>query len=144
MPLWPVYAICSACRILGKFIQVCFVPIMPISKNKMYKVSFVSQGQVYAIYARQVAQGTMSGFIEIGELAFDAGGKAADPAEAKLREAFFGVKRCFMPLHSVLRIGEMAQEGPTRLHALSDGGVVRAFPGAAAPRSAKPGGKPGS
>ena len=34
-----------------------------MSKEKLYKVVFMSQGQVYEIYAREVGHGDMFGFV---------------------------------------------------------------------------------
>jgi hypothetical protein len=41
-----------------------------VSKETIYRVSFVSQGEVYEVYARNVSQGGLFGFIEIEELVF--------------------------------------------------------------------------
>ena len=41
-----------------------------MSKKKLYKIIFMSHGQVYEIYARQVGHGEMFGFIEVEELVF--------------------------------------------------------------------------
>ena len=39
-----------------------------MAKKTLYRVSFMSQGQVYEIYANSVEQGMLFGFIEIEEL----------------------------------------------------------------------------
>ena len=41
-----------------------------MAKKTLYRVSFMSQGQVYEIYANSVEQGMLFGFIEIEELVF--------------------------------------------------------------------------
>ena len=41
-----------------------------MAKKSLYKVIFMSQGQVYEIYARSVGQGDMFGFVAIEELVF--------------------------------------------------------------------------
>ena len=37
-------------------------------ERRLYKITFFSQGQVYEVYARNVSQGGLFGFIEIEEL----------------------------------------------------------------------------
>ena len=39
-----------------------------MSKETIFRVSFISQGEVYEVYARNVSQGGLFGFIEIEEL----------------------------------------------------------------------------
>ena len=41
-----------------------------MSKDPLYKVVFMNQGEVYEIYARSVGHGTLFGFVEIEELVF--------------------------------------------------------------------------
>lgn len=103
-----------------------------MSVKKMYKVIFVNQGKVYEIYARQVAQSGMFGFIEIEQLVF--GEKSAvviDPSEERLKDEFKEVKRTYIPMHSVIRIDEVDKEGTAKIVDFkSDAGQVVGFPGA--------------
>ena len=41
-----------------------------MSKEPLFKILFMSQGQVYEVYARSVGHGEMFGFIEVEELVF--------------------------------------------------------------------------
>ena len=41
-----------------------------MSSETIFRVSFLSQGDVYEVYARNVSQGGLFGFIEIEELVF--------------------------------------------------------------------------
>ena len=41
-----------------------------MSKKELYRVVFMSQGQVYEIYAREVGHGEMFVFIEVEQLVF--------------------------------------------------------------------------
>ena len=41
-----------------------------MSKEPLFKIAFMSQGQVYEVYARSVGQGDLFGFIVIEELVF--------------------------------------------------------------------------
>jgi hypothetical protein len=99
------------------------------SPERLYRVTFVNQGSVYEIYARQVSQGGLFGFIEIEELLFSEGSKLViDPNEDRLRHEFAGVKRFFVPMHSVVRIDEVEREGQARITAVAEPGKVAAFP----------------
>ena len=100
------------------------------SDERVFKVLFQSQGQVYEVYATGVSHGSMLGFVEIEGLLFGTGGKlVVDPAEERLRAEFEGVRRTFLPMHSVIRIDEVEKAGTARI-APSDRppGVVTPFP----------------
>ncbi len=101
-----------------------------VADKRLYKVAFLSQGQVYEVYARRVSQGGLLGFVEIEGLVF--GEKTTvvvDPTEERLQREFAGVKRCYLPMHSILRIDEVEKAGPARItEASSKGGNVAAFP----------------
>ena len=83
-----------------------------MSKKRIYKVKFVSQGKLYELFAREVGQSAMYGFIELGEIIF--GEKSVvvvDPSEERLKAEFSGVKRTYIPMLAVLRIDEVDKEG---------------------------------
>jgi len=87
----------------------------------VYRISFLNQGQLYEIYARTVTQGNLFGFIEVEELLFGERSKIiVDSSEEKLKTEFAGVRRVFIPLHSVIRIDEVEKEGAGRITS-SDG-----------------------
>ena len=76
-----------------------------MKSTNVYKIVFVNQGEIYEIYAKDVYQGEFYGFVEVEELIF--GEKSAvlvDPSEERLKTEFNGVKRTFIPMHSVIRI----------------------------------------
>ena len=105
---------------------------MPNPKNadRIYKVLFLNQGKIYELYARQVYQGNLYGFIEIEELIFgEKSSLLVDPAEEKLQGEFAGVKRSFVPIHSIVRIDEVEREGVSKIHPAEGGsGNVAPFP----------------
>ena len=106
----------------------------------IYRVSFVSQGEVYEVYAKNISQGGLFGFIEIEELVFGERSKLLiDSSEERLKTEFAGVKRFYVPLHSVLRIDEVEKAGRGRITA-SDGKVT-AFPMPIMPSGGTKGGK---
>ncbi len=100
------------------------------AKKRLYKVIFVNQGKVYEMYARQVSQGNLFGFIEVEEMVF--GEKSAvviDPTEERLRSEFEGVKISYIPMHAVIRIDEVERQGSAKIVPLSGKGEdVVAFP----------------
>lgn len=99
--------------------------------KRIYKIIFVNQGKVYELYARQVFQGNLYGFIEIEELLFgERSSLLVDPSEERLQGEFAGVRRSYIPVHSVIRIDEVEKEGVSKIRpaAESGGGNVAAFP----------------
>ena len=106
----------------------------------IYKVIFLNQGKVYEVYAKSVSHGSLFGFIEIEELVFDARSSVVvDPSEEKIKTEFEGVKRTFLPMHSILRIDEVEKQGTSKITAV-DGGNVTQFP---VPMYTPPGGQGG-
>ncbi|WP_096087453.1 DUF1820 family protein [Agaribacterium haliotis] len=94
-----------------------------------YKVVFYNQNQVYEVYCRAIYQSEMYGFIEVEEFVF--GEKAqlvVDPGEEKLKNEFAGVKRSYIPLHSIVRIDEVEKEGSGKVVDVKDGNKVTPFP----------------
>jgi hypothetical protein len=100
------------------------------SKQRLYRVSFTSQGQVYEVYARSVSHGGLLGFVEVEHLVF--GEKSTvvlDPSEEKLKTEFANVARTFIPVHAVIRIDEVSKPGPARIVPLAgEGSKVVPFP----------------
>lgn len=98
-----------------------------MTKQRIYKVIFLNQGQVYEIYAHSVGQGSMLGFVEVESLTFGERSQVVvDPAEERLKTEFEGVKRTYIPLHAVIRIDEVEKTG---IGKISDAqGNVTPFP----------------
>jgi len=95
----------------------------------IYKVIFFNQGQIYEIYARQIYQSDLYGFIEIEELVFGEKSKMlVDPGEEKLKSEFDGVKRSYVPMHAIVRIDEVDKEGASKIREAKAGSNVTAFP----------------
>ncbi len=101
----------------------------------VYKVIFMNQSQVYEVYAREIYQSEMYGFIEVEEFVFgDRTQVLVDPAEEKLKSEFAGVKRSFIPMHSIIRIDEVEKEGVGKVTEVKGDGKIAHFP-PMAPRS---------
>ncbi|HWN05834.1 MAG TPA: DUF1820 family protein, partial [Steroidobacteraceae bacterium] len=90
-------------------------------------------------YARKVSHGDLFGFIEVEELVFgERSSVVLDPAEERIKSEFAGVKRSFLPLHSVIRIDEVRKHGVSKISAL-EGGNVAQFPVSLYPAGSDPG-----
>jgi hypothetical protein len=99
-----------------------------MAASHIFKVLFVNQGKVYEIYARKVGHGGLFGFVEVEELVFgERSTVVLDPAEERIKSEFEGVKRTYLPLHSVLRIDEVKKQGVSKITSL-EGGNVTQFP----------------
>ena len=105
---------------------------MDVSRDTVYRVTFLNQGEVYELYARSVSQGGIFGFVEIADLIFrDTTKKVIDPSRERIASEFKGVPRTFVPLHAVLRIDQVEREGEARITPGAPGakrGEVRLFP----------------
>ncbi|MEQ9023294.1 MAG: DUF1820 family protein [Pseudomonadales bacterium] len=100
-----------------------------MSKQPTYRVVFYNQGQVYEIYARQIFQSDLMGFIEIEEFVFGERTQViVDPAEEKLKGEFASVKRSFIPMHSIVRIDEVEKEGKVKISDIKSSDKVAQFP----------------
>ena len=87
-----------------------------MAASHIFKVIFHSQGKVFEIYARKVGHGQMFGFIEVEELLFgEKSSVLVDPSEEKIQSEFAGVKRTYLPLHSVIRIDEVKKTGVSKV-----------------------------
>lgn len=96
-----------------------------MSARHLYKISFVNQGKVYEIYARNVTQGTLFGFIEVERLVFGEHSTVVlDPSEERIKTEFAGVRRTFLPMHSILRIDEVEKQGVSKITTAETGNVT--------------------
>ncbi|MGD9841948.1 MAG: DUF1820 family protein [Steroidobacteraceae bacterium] len=96
--------------------------------SHIFKVVFTNQGKIYEIYARKVSHGELWGFVEVEELIF--GEKSTvlvDPGEERIKAEFEGVKRTYLPMHSVLRIDEVRKQGISKISAADNSNVTQ-FP----------------
>ncbi len=101
-----------------------------MSDNQIFKVIFHNQSKVYEIYAQNVDHGIMFGFIEVEELIFgEKTSLVVDPTEESLKNEFEGVKRTYIPMHSIIRIDEVTKEGTAKITETSNNGSnVMPFP----------------
>ena len=107
----------------------------------VYKVIFQNGNQVFEVFARQIYQSDMWGFIEVEEFVFGERSQIlVDPSEEKLKNEFSGVKRSYIPLQAIIRIDEVDKEGSSKVSSVVPADNVTSFPRA----GGFPGGKQGS
>jgi len=99
-----------------------------MAAKTLYKLTFVNQGQIYEIYARRVGHGSLFGFVEVEELVFgERSSVVVDPSEEKIKAEFQGVRRTYLPMHSIVRIDEVDKQGVSKI-SKAEGGNVTQFP----------------
>ena len=99
-----------------------------MAKTPIYKIVFFNQGQIFEIFARQIFQSDLYGFVEVEDFVFgERSQMLVDPSEEKLKAEFEGVKRSYIPMHAVVRIDEVAKEGISKISE-AQGGNISAFP----------------
>lgn len=89
-----------------------------MQNEPIYKVIFLQNGKIYEIYARYISEESLMGFIEVEDLLFSEpikGTLVVDPSEERLRSEFKGVKRFYIPMHALLRIDEVYQQGAAKI-----------------------------
>jgi hypothetical protein len=96
--------------------------------SHIYKVVFHAQGRIYEIFAKKVGHGGLFGFVEVEDLIFgERSAVVVDPSEEKIKAEFEGVRRTYLPLHSVIRIDEVRKSGVSKVSAV-EGTNVTQFP----------------
>ena len=102
-----------------------------MNDSRLYKISFINRDKVYDIFAKQVYESDLYGFLAVEEIVFgNASDIVIDPSEEKLKAEFSGVKRSFIPLHSVVRIDEVKERGTCKISDYEESDNISLFPGA--------------
>ena len=102
--------------------------------KRIFKIVFQTQGDIVELYAREVGQSALFGFVEIGELIFGARSEVVvDPTAEGLRAEYGNARRLFLPMHAILRIEEVEREGAARAQAIKGSAQVTPFPVPVAP-----------
>ncbi len=99
--------------------------------TRIFRISFYNQNTIYELYARHISHDGMLGFVEVGDLVFGANNNmVVDPSEERLKAEFTGVKVTYVPMHAVLRIDEVVEEGVSKIRdlPLKENGNVAQFP----------------
>ncbi len=96
--------------------------------SQLYRVRFTEQNKLYEVYAKDVYQGEMYGFVILEDLVFgEHTTVVVDPAEERLKAEFGDVTRTCIPMHSIIRIDVVEKEGTSKIVDLGDN--VTHFPG---------------
>ena len=99
-----------------------------MSVQPVYKVIFQNGNQVFEVFARQIYQSDMWGFIDVEDFVFGERSQIlVDPSEEKLKNEFNGVTRSYIPLQAIIRIDEVDKEGSARIKDSVSGNVAK-FP----------------
>ncbi|MCB1646815.1 MAG: DUF1820 family protein [Pseudomonadales bacterium] len=87
-----------------------------MSSQPIFKVIFYNQGQIFEVFARQIYQSDLYGFIELEDMVFGEKSKmVVDPSEEKLKAEFDGVSRSYIPMHAIVRIDEVDKTGDAKI-----------------------------
>ena len=86
------------------------------NKKTIYKIIFLQLGEIYEIFAKQIYQSDMYGFIEVEEYIFNKNKQlVVDPSNEKLKNEFKSVERSYMPINAIIRIDEVAESGEAKI-----------------------------
>jgi len=87
-----------------------------VAATKLYRVRFLNEGRIFELYAREVGQGMLFGFVEIADLVWGSKSEVIiDPGEQELRNEFNGVNRLHVPMHAMVRIDEVEKGGSAKI-----------------------------
>ncbi|MBX7184838.1 MAG: DUF1820 family protein [Vicinamibacteria bacterium] len=101
-----------------------------MAASRVYRITFMSQGRIYELYAKSVGSADLFGFVEVSNLLWSQKSSVViDPSEDSLKHEFAGVKRFYLPMHSVIRIDEVDREGIAKIVGSSEkAGSISPFP----------------
>ncbi len=102
-----------------------------MTKKNIFRIIFANQETIYEIYATSVKESDLFGFLEVEELLFgEQSTLLVDPSEEKLKVEFSGVKRTFIPMHTVVRVDEVEKQGLAKVKDnMGYGNKISPFPG---------------
>lgn len=84
--------------------------------SPIYRVIYQSLGKLVEVYARNVYQGGLYGFVEVEELLFEEQQSEllVDPELEKLEAQFANVEVTFIPVHAIVRIDQVSKMGKAK------------------------------
>ncbi len=84
-------------------------------------------GEVYEVFAKQIFQSDMYGFIEVENYIFNKDKQlVVDPSSEKLKNEFSNVQRSYIPINAIIRIDEVKETGKAKIK--ENIGQVSPFP----------------
>ena len=98
-----------------------------MKSKTVYKIIFIQLGEIYEVFAKQIYQSDMYGFIEVEEYIFNKDKQlVVDPSSEKLKNEFSEVERSYIPINAILRIDEVKEGGEAKIKKNKD--KVSPFP----------------
>ncbi len=87
-----------------------------MKSNNIYKIIFIQLGEIYEVFAKQIYQSDMYGFIEVEEYIFNKDKQlVVDPPSEKLKNEFVNVERSYIPINAIIRIDEVSESGEAKI-----------------------------
>ena len=87
-----------------------------MNMKSVYKIIFIQLGEIYEVFAKQIYQSDMYGFIEVEEYIFNKDKQlVVDPSSEKLKNEFSKVERSYIPMNAILRIDEVRETGEAKI-----------------------------
>ena len=87
-----------------------------MKKNNVYKIIFIQLGEIYEVFANQIYQSEMYGFIEVEDYIFNKDKQlVVDPTSEKLKNEFSQVQRSYIPMNAIIRIDEVNETGDAKI-----------------------------
>ena len=87
-----------------------------MNKKTAYKIIFMQLNEIYEVFAKQIYQSDMYGFIEVEEYLFNKDKQlVVDPSSEKLKKEFAQVERSYIPINAILRIDEVRETGEAKI-----------------------------
>ena len=84
-------------------------------------------GEVYEVFAKQIFQSDMYGFIEVENYIFNKDKQlVVDPSSEKLKNEFSDVQRSYIPMNAIIRIDEVEETGEAKIK--ESKGQISPFP----------------
>lgn len=91
------------------------------NKDAIYRVQFLSGGERYELYVKELVTSNIFGFIEIADFVWDTHTELVlDPSHERLKDEFAEVNRTYVPMHNVLRIDQVDKKGSAKITPLTD------------------------
>lgn len=98
-----------------------------MKSRKVYKIIFIQLGEVYEVFAKQIFQSDMYGFIEVEDYIFNKDKQlVVDPSLEKLKNEFTDVQRSYIPMNAIIRIDEVKETGEAKIK--ESKGQISPFP----------------
>jgi hypothetical protein len=98
-----------------------------MNKKTASKIIFMQLNEIYEVFAIQIYQSDMYGFIEIEDYIFNKDKQlVVDPAAEKLKNEFNKVERSYIPINAIIRIDEVVESGEATIKENKDS--VTPFP----------------